>query len=126
MKKLIISLLILVAIIISGIYSIYSIKRSSTKIQDSIEKTSGLAEAGDWSGANSQIKLVEKEWNKTEKSWAILVDHFEIDSIESSIIRSKKYIETRDMPLSLAELENLKFSVEHIYKKEIINIKNIF
>lgn len=126
MKKLILSLLILAAIIASGIYSIYSIKKSSMKIQDSIEKTSGLAQAKNWSGADSQIKQVEKEWNKTEKTWAILVDHFEIDNIESSIIRSKKYIETRDMPLSLAELDNLKFSVEHIYKKELINIKNIF
>lgn len=126
MKKLILSLLILVIVIISSIYSMYSIKNSSAKIQDSIEKASSFASAGNWSGAYSEIRLTEKEWNKTEKTWAILVDHFEIDNIESSIIRSKRYIETRDMSLSLSELDNLKFSVEHIYKKELINMKNIF
>lgn len=125
MKKFIFSLLILAAVIAGSIYSTSTIKISAKKMEHSIEKTSDLASAGDWAGASGQLALTEKEWNKIEKTWAILVDHFEIDNIESSIIRSKKYIETKDKPLSLAELDNLKFFVEHIYEGELINLKNI-
>lgn len=126
MKKLILSMVILLAVVAGGIFSIRYIKNSSDKLQTSIVKASDLVSSGRWSAAADEISSVEDQWNSTEKTWAILVDHYEIDSIESSIIRSKRYIETKDAPLSMAELDNLKFSVEHIYKKELINMKNIF
>lgn len=126
MKKFLISLIVLLIIIISSLMTIRYIHNSSSKIVESIEDTSALVRNGSWEAAKSGIDNINEEWNKTEKAWAFLTDHVEIDNIEMSMLKSKEYISTQNLPLSLAELENLKFMVEHIYEKEKFSLKNIF
>jgi hypothetical protein len=81
--------------------------------------------SGNWSNASKNMESIKDSWDKTEKLWGILVDHYEIDNIEMSMTESRKYIETKDTSMSLAELDNLSLMIEHIYNKERINIKNI-
>lgn len=126
MKKLIISFIVLLLIIALGIISIRYMNTSSKSIAVKIERVSALINENKWESAKSQMKDLEKEWNSTEKTWALLTDHFEIDNIELSMLKSKEYIDTKNISLSLAELENLKFMVEHIYEKEKFSLKNIF
>lgn len=125
MKKLIASLILLCLIIFSGILSMNSIRKSSDKITGMVKNTSDLVASGNWSNASRNIESIQDSWDKTEKLWGILVDHYEIDNIEVSMTKSRKYIETKDTSMSLAELDNLKLMIEHIYSKESINIKNI-
>lgn len=126
MKKFIIALIVLAAILSASVISIKSFNKSSNEIVKMVEKTSDLAASSRWKEAYDEISSIETKWNKTERFWAMLIDHMEIDGIEESLIKSKKYIETQNISLSLAELDSLKFSVEHIYKKELVNLKNIF
>jgi hypothetical protein len=125
MKKLIASLILLCLIIFSGILSMNSIKKSSDKITGMVKNTSDLVASGNWSNASKNMESIQGSWDKTEKLWGILVDHYEIDNIEMAMTKSRKYIETKDTSMSLAELDNLKLMIEHIYSKESINIKNI-
>jgi hypothetical protein len=126
MKKFIISLIALLAIIVSSSMTVRYIHSSSSKIVGSIEYTSSLINNGKWIEAKSAIDDIDSKWDDTEKSWALLTDHIEIDNIEVSMLKSKEYIRTKNLPLSLSELENLKFMIEHIYEKEKFNLKNIF
>jgi hypothetical protein len=126
MKKFISSMVLLVAIVLSGLLLTGYIKKSSQGLADIIKDTSELIDSGSWDMAKERIDSLEKKWDKTEKKWGVLIDHFEMDNIEMAMIKSKKYIETKDMPLASAELDNLKFMVEHIHKKELLDLKNIF
>ena len=126
MKKFIISLIALLAIIVSSSMTVRYIHNSSSKIVESIEYASSLINNGKWIEAKSAIDDINSKWDDTEKSWALLTDHIEIDNIEVSMLKSKEYIRTKNLPLSLSELENLKFMIEHIYEKEKFNLKNIF
>ena len=126
MKKFIISLIALLAIIVSSSMTVRYIHSSSSKIVESIEYASSLINNGKWIEAKSAIDDINSKWDDTEKSWALLTDHIEIDNIEISMLKSKEYIRTKNLPLSLSELKNLKFMIEHIYEKEKFNLKNIF
>lgn len=79
-----------------------------------------------WSAAKSGMEDIQKRWKKTESIWALLTDHIEIDNIEMSMIKSSEYITARSPALSLAELSNLKYMLEHIYEKETFSLENIF
>ena len=126
MKKLLLALSIFVIIILFSILTMSSFKRSSQKISVMVEKSSKFISIGRWDDAQNQIVDIEKIWSKTEKTWALLIDHMEIDNIDVSLIKSKKYIETKNLTLSLSELDILKFMIEHISDKELFNLKNIF
>lgn len=126
MKKLLLSLFVLFIIILSGVLIIRFFKSSSSEISENIERTSTLVTQGNWDDAKTSIEKIEKEWDMTEKSWTLLTDHIEIDNIELSMKKSKEYIETKTPAEALAELESLKFMVQHIYTKELPNLKNIF
>jgi hypothetical protein len=125
MKKFIIALIVLIAILSTSVMSIKSFKKSSNEIVAMVEITYDLVTNHRWKEASDEISKVETKWNKTENFWAMLIDHMEIDCIEESLTKSKNYIETQNISLSLAELDTLKFAVEHIYKKELVNLKNV-
>jgi peptidoglycan hydrolase CwlO-like protein len=126
MKKLILAVVILLVIIFSGILSLNLYSKTSRQLSKMVDSTYDFVNSGNWDGATKEVENIEKAWDKIEGVWAVLIDHFEIDNIEMSLKKSKRYIETKDLPLSLAELENLKFMVEHIYEKEKFSLENIF
>jgi hypothetical protein len=119
-------MIVLVAILYSGLLSSKYINASSNSMTDMIDNASTMVEKGRWDDAVNQIQKLENRWDSSEGVWGILVDHFEIDNIAMSMKKSRKYIEAKSLPESLAELDNLKFMVEHIYEKERFNLKNIF
>lgn len=126
MKKLIVSMVIFISIIASGLLIIRYFKNTSRNLTYEIENISSLVRENNWEDAKSNIKILQKNWDKTENIWAFLTDHIEIDNIEMSMIKSAQYIESKNTSLSLAELENLKYMVDHIYEKELFNLMNIF
>ena len=56
---------------------------------------------------------------------AIILDHQEIDNIEFSLAKIKEYVASRDLPLALGQLSELKLMIEHIPRKEAVNLENI-
>lgn len=126
MKKLVLAIILFIIITAAGILSIKYFKSSSDDIVKNIEKTSALVRGSNWKDAQSQIADIDQEWKNTESTWALLTDHIEVDNIEMSLKKSREYIDSLNLSDSLAELESLKFMVEHIYEKEVINFKNIF
>lgn len=126
MKKFVSALVILVIVLVSGVLSIRYFKSSSDQLVKSIENTSTLVSQENWSAAKTGVETIDKEWSSTEKTWALLTDHVEVDNIELSLKKSREYINTGSSSEAMAELEGLKFMVEHIYSKEQFNLKNIF
>lgn len=124
--KVITSIFLLLAIIIgTGIFSTRILASTSDKLQQQIAEVENSIASENWEKAEESIKNVEINWKKTEKTWAILLDHFEIDQIDNTLSRLTKYIETQDKPLALAEAEAMKKYVEHIPEKETLRMKNV-
>lgn len=116
---------LVLVIIISGVLAIFYLNRSCAKLEKSVEAAGLFIQNNQWESAEKLLNDFESNWNKAKFGWAILLDHFEIDNIDNSYTKTKKYVETRDYPSSMAELEALKQYLEHIPEKERFSLENI-
>ncbi|KPU45333.1 hypothetical protein OXPF_12260 [Oxobacter pfennigii] len=126
MKKILLAVAIIIAISCTAIYSLHLYKTTSETLSKRVDNIIELVTLDKWEEASEKIKDFEEAWEDIENVWTLLIDHFEIDNIEMSLKKAGKYIETKNKPLSLAELETLDFMVEHILEKEVFNLKNVF
>lgn len=117
---------ILIFIIVSGILVIKYLESSSKEITGHIENIESSTKNDDWNDVTQNLQMVQKKWSKTKSKWSMLLDHAEIDNIETSLTRMSAYIDAREKVLALAELSTLKQFVEHIPKKEVFGLENIF
>jgi hypothetical protein len=78
-----------------------------------------------WVEAEGHTEELEKAWGQQVGWWPIILDHQEIDNIEFSLAKIKEYVANQDKPLSLGQLSELKLMVEHIPRKEAVNLENI-
>lgn len=124
-KTLILIACLLLVIIISGTLSLYYFASSSSKLEYSINVAATSVSDGQWDLAIKQLETFENIWESTKFGWAILLDHFEIDNIDNSFIKSKEYVESKDLSLALAELEALRQYILHIPQKEGFSLENI-
>jgi hypothetical protein len=125
-KTIIVVVILLIVIILSGSLALYYLGRSSGQLELLVNSASISVENKEWTSAQKQLDEFEKNWVKTRPYWSMLVDHFEIDHIEDSYEKAKKYVETQEYPSSLAELESLKHYILHIPRKEGFTMQNIF
>ena len=76
--------------------------------------------------AGEIMEELTKQWEETNKTWAIIVTHQELDQIEISLLTAKIAIENDDIDDALIELGKLDFLLEHINERESFKLKNIF
>lgn len=125
-KTLILVAILLIAIILSGSLTLYYLGRSAGVLNSSVAAASKSVTDKQWSSAEKQLEEFDKNWDRTKYYWAMLVDHFEIDNIDDSFTKTKKYVESEDYSSALAELEALKYYILHLPKKESFSLENIF
>lgn len=116
---------ILAATIALSIWSNRSLAASAQELSGKVESIAGAVSRQDWQQAEKQMAALEKTWNKKKNWWPALMDHQEIDNIESSIARTREYITAREIGLSRGEISQLKLMINHIPEKEKLNLKNI-
>ena len=125
--KFFILIVILLALVFGiGILSQGILSRSSIELGKEIVKVEENITANDWISATQCIKEVREKWDVTKKTWAVLIDHFEIDNIDITMTRVEQYIRCEDASSGLAEASALHKYVRHIPHKEILNLENIF
>lgn len=124
-KIIILVACILLIIIISGALTLYYLNLTADKLEYDVKTACESVSKNQWEDAENQLNTFEHNWEKTKIGWAILLDHFEIDNIDNSFSKSRKYIESKDFSSALAELEALRQYILHIPQKEGFSIENI-
>jgi len=125
-KTIILVAFLLIIVILAGSVTLHYLVSSSNKLEISVKAASKSVGSNQWDTAIKQLDSFEYTWEKTKFGWAILLDHFEIDNIDNSFTKSKKYVESKDSSSALAELEALRHYILHIPEKESFTIENIF
>lgn len=126
MKVIILISGVTIVIILSGILINSYLDKSSKIIENGIDRIEADIRERDWEAAKLDFTQVSSKWNKTKIIWSMLVDHIEVDNIDSTLSRIQSHIQTRDYSLSLSEISALRLFVEHIPEKEALSLKNIF
>lgn len=124
--KVMASVIVLLFLIIGiSTYSANILKTTSKNLDGYVANIEESVKSGNWKEAKKQVSLVLDKWSETENTWAMLLDHFEIDNIDTALQRLSKYVETENHSAALAELAVLKQFINHIPDKDGLRIKNI-
>ncbi|NLX03143.1 MAG: DUF4363 family protein [Syntrophomonadaceae bacterium] len=125
--RLLATLAVILALVIGmGAWFNHSLQTSSDDLTGQIEMLSSTIRQQDWETAVEHSENLEKLWEQKAKWWPVFLDHQEMDNIEFSLARVKEYVTSQDDALSLGQLSELKLMIEHIPRKEAVNLENIF
>lgn len=125
--KVIISIVVLLAVIFAfSAYASNLLATTSQDLESHVAKIEEHIKAEDWEKIDTPLESVEKQWKKTSRTWAILIDHFEIDNIDAALSRMSMFIEAKDRGPALAEAGILRQYIRHIPEKESMRLINIF
>ncbi|MBO5413201.1 MAG: DUF4363 family protein, partial [Clostridia bacterium] len=115
MKEFIIIFIILIIIIGGAIYTNNYLNNSSQKLVGMLEDLKQKVEEDSTNieDLKTEVEKVYNEWESTEKKWAIIVLHSELDLIETSFVKMKAQIDEGELSRSMEELETSIFLVNH-------------
>lgn len=108
-----------------GFWTNYSLQASTDELTQNIDQISKSMENQDWDQARKQTVELEIVWEEKARWWPIFLDHQEMDNIEFSLAKVKKYVSSRNNALAQGQLAELRLMIRHIPSKEAVNIENI-
>ncbi len=118
-------LVILILIISGGMWINHELQHSSMVLIQQMELVSIEITDNDWPMAITETEKLDKTWKKEAKWWPVFLEHQEMDNIEFAMARFKEYVSSGDNPLAMGQLSEIRLMVEHIPRKEKINLENI-
>jgi cell division protein YceG involved in septum cleavage len=125
LKVTILLVILLAAVLGTGFYYHDYLSRTAENIENHITVIEGATKEGNWQNAKSQLIIAKDQWDHTEKAWSMLINHMEIDNIDTALSRMEEFINTKDSAMALAEAATLKQYIKHIPDTEALKIKNI-
>jgi len=129
-KQVILIISILIIIIGGTLYASMYISKSSSELIGKLQELRKEINSGDAGADNSRPKqnanTIYDKWEKTSKSWSIIILHNELDLIETSLVSMKTNIETGDKNKALEELDKSVDLLNHIVEKETFSFRNVF
>ena len=126
MKIMIISSIIILICLVTGILLYNYIEDTSEEYSSTIDEIKDLVSDENWTKAMDKLDILNKNWDKTEQFWKIIIEHQELDNIDEYFVSVNEYISEEEKPHALAELSILQFYIKHILEKEQLNLQNIF
>lgn len=125
--RLLVSIFVIVLMILgAGFWTNHALQETTRDLTAQVDRITQEIKGERWDQAIQQTKDLEKTWKEEAKWWPALLDHQEMDNIEFSLAKVKEYVASRDYPLALGQLSELKLMIEHIPRKESVKIENIF
>lgn len=121
------TIVVIVMLLIGGSFASYRYIQTTTHTTgEHLDVLEQSISAQKWEGAIRELTIVQQNWDENNTWWSILLDHQEIDTINLSLRRLKRFIATQDVTLSLGEVSSLKLLFENIHDKDKFTLKNIF
>jgi len=117
---------ILILIVGTSLISKIILTNTSEELVNYVNEIADSIESENWDQANYIVPEIEESWSNTQKKWAMLIDHTEIDNINSSMFRMIKLLETREKNMALIEASVLRQFIEHIPDKTAFYLENVF
>lgn len=117
---------LLISLLVLSIYTLHAFDNTAAQMAGGIDRLEADIFNSDWTGAGDKVEDIKREWDEHKQWWAMFIDHREIDNIDTALVRTLKFIESREKASAAAELAVLRLMIKHIPEEERINLKNIF
>jgi len=116
----------ILVVLLVGLEGSYLILYNLTfKNVETLEMVYRLVEEEKWAESRDVFLIFKEGYQKKEKMMKALVDHAEIDSIESSLIAVEEFIKARSKPDALDATARSIFLLRHIEQKNRFNVENV-
>lgn len=116
----------LILIIVLMVISTHIILGAAEKIENDLSDLYKNVVKNNYNLAKSNYFDIVKKWNEYKKSWAMLIEHQEIDKIDEELTKIKEYILEQNRVLLVSEIGLLKFYIRHVREMTLLKIENIF
>ncbi|NMA96447.1 MAG: DUF4363 family protein [Clostridiales bacterium] len=117
-----------IIIVLFFVFSFWLENSIQTTADDTVSVLYSVEDAviqGDWDTAIEKIQTIEDNWQHTKRIWQVLIDHNEIDNIDSTLVKVKSWATLESMEDCIAELATLKLFVLHVPERKGLRITNI-
>lgn len=125
MKRIKLSLLIVITIISVSIWNLFTIQTRYHELLSLAEQTGVLIKEGDKDAAIDMAHQTENYWEDLQDISSLLIHNEKIVNIHASVARIAPLIE-EDSDEAYAELQVLKEQINRLCDTEMPNIYNIF
>ncbi|NMA95696.1 MAG: DUF4363 family protein [Clostridiales bacterium] len=125
MKAIISISIVIVLFFVFSFWLQNSIQDTANDIVSVLNLIEDAVVQGDWDTAIENIESIEDDWEHTKKIWQVLIDHNEIDNIDSTFVKVKSWIALESMEDCITELATLKLFVLHVPERKALRITNI-
>ena len=72
------------------------------------------------------INDIENGWKEKMKVMSLYLEHNELEKVNNSLAKLKSNVESKEKYMAVENIEEIKFLIEHIKNKNLLNIENIF
>ena len=126
MKPTLMIIIPLILFIGLSIFSLSMMNKDADKLSNQIDQLDSFVSDKNWEKASTGISNLSKTWKPIRKRWETLIDHIEVDRIDTSLARIKQLAASKEEADCLAEIAALKQSILHIPEKDKISFSTIF
>lgn len=116
---------LLVVMIGLGIFSQSYLKRSAEEMLQKLNDIEISMQEENWNAATENTSTLHQVWQKHSRTWAILLDHHEMENISINIRSLEQYIQAKEQPHIHSLIAELKFWIGHIPHLEEVRLENI-
>lgn len=126
MKRVIIVLAIILAILGICAYSLYRVKEVNDQVHAFTDAVFAAIQAEDQEQTIQLVQSFSSYWREEEAVLAHFVRHAHVDEIANSIAKLEPLAEYESYGDIAAELTVILWQVEHVYQSERIKLGNLF
>lgn len=119
MKRLYVSIGIIITLISTGIASLWHLQTSTEKAIEIVEKALETAENGDLEKAEQLNEELQVFWSEKKSLIMLYVRHDDITQIGSLISELNPLLKYSSIPEYMAKLYNIKYMFDKMAKEEI-------
>lgn len=125
-KPFFIAVLILAALFTAGFMNGQTIGRLSDDMDEQLRLSQTAAEEGRWEDAAKAFSAAKDTWKSHEAYFHVVIDHKEIDEMESLFSEAGSYARQQDSNRYCTSSGCLSVRLNHMKEAQQMNWKNIF
>jgi len=125
-KELIITLIVIVLVMGLDIISNNYLQETVKELSNQLNELRGFILVENQQEAQKQMEKVKEEWGERYKVLAYYIEHDELEKVETELVRLSADIDMEEYKHCINELNTSIYILQHIQKKEKLDIISIF
>lgn len=126
MKRLIVAICLLTALVFGCFFSYTNLDRMTGSLADRVAAADALLAAGDTDGTYAAFQESYQLWRRRQQPLGALVRHDELDEIENLFLRAMQSLDDGELNEYRLHSRELQGMLRHIPEMEQPTIQNIF